>query len=140
MDLNKPLIQLAIPCIDINKTKDFYVNILDCKLDLEESDSLVLEMMGQQVVAQKMIDLSEEQYSITPRYFGLILSTKEEWQKYLNRFKKLNIRFVQKEKLRHIGQESEYFSFSIEDPNSNIIEFKYYTQSHLNYIYSLKHH
>ncbi len=67
------------------------------------------------------------QKGIYPRHFGLVLPTKEDWEKLVTRAKEKGLKFYQEPKQRFPQQLTEHWTFFLEDPFYNLLEFKYYT-------------
>ena len=120
------LFHLAFPVDNLNAAKTFYVDGLGCVLGRSSAHSLILNFMGNQLVAQLTNEEIAPQKSIYPRHFGLIFSTMEEWQQILRRCQDKKLKFRIEPKHRHPGEITEHHTFFIEDPANNLLEFKYY--------------
>jgi extradiol dioxygenase family protein len=71
---------LAIPVIDLEKTRIFYTQILGCSVGRESDRWIDFNFKGHQVTGHLVSDLSEQtvtnqvdEQSIPVRHFGLIL-------------------------------------------------------------------
>ena len=60
---------------------------------------------------------------------GLILPSKEDWTKIRNRAEEKALAFYQPPKLRFSNLVLEHYTFFLEDPFYNLLEFKYYINS-----------
>ncbi|HEU4686598.1 MAG TPA: glyoxalase, partial [Nitrospira sp.] len=69
--MNDVLFHLAFPILDIDATKQFYVEGLGCTLGRESSRALTLGLAGHQLVAH-VTDKTQLQHGIYPRHFGLV--------------------------------------------------------------------
>lgn len=125
--MNKVLFHLAFPVTDLNEAKRFYVDGLGCGLGREAPFSLILDLHGNQIVAQLTDQPPESQKGIYPRHFGLVFTSKADWQTLVDRAKAKGLRFYQQPRLRFPGTKLEHATFFLEDPFHNLLEFKHYT-------------
>ena len=121
------LFHVAFPMKNIEETKRFYVDGLGCALGRESKVALTLNLKGHQIVAQMTSELLEKPHSIYPRHFGLVLTTKEEWQVILDQAKDKKLSFFKEPRTRYAGSPLEHHTFFLEDPAHNLLEFKHYT-------------
>ncbi len=124
--MNQVIFHLAFPVTDINKTKAFYVDGLGCKVGRENNHSVILNLMGNQIVAHVTKELLKPQGGIYPRHFGLIFTAEADWEALLKQAQEKNLSFYQEPKRRFVGLPTEHRTFFLEDPFYNILEFKYY--------------
>ena len=126
--MNFPVIfHLAIPINDVTKAQHFYEEGLDCAVGRANKQAVIFNFYGHQVVAHVTKENLTPQKGIYPRHFGLVLPTKEDWKKLLNRAKEKELKFYQEPKLRFPKKLIEHWTFFLEDPFYNLLEFKYYT-------------
>lgn len=118
---------LAFPFYDLEKTKQFYQHMLNCEVGRESANGIIFNFFGNQIVAQKVDEMPEEQKYIYPRHFGLVFDTKENYDDFLETLKQKNIDFYIESKIRNPGQRIEHHTFFLKDPSNNLLEFKYYT-------------
>ncbi|PSF36579.1 glyoxalase [Aphanothece hegewaldii CCALA 016] len=123
------IFHLAIPISDIQIAKAFYCDGLGCKVGRENTQALILDFYGHQVVAHVTHESLTPQKGIYPRHFGLIFTDESDWEALVNRIKEQAISFYIEPKLRFSGQLTEHRSFFIEDPFYNLLEFKFYRHS-----------
>lgn len=121
------LFHLAFPMKNIDETKRFYVDGLGCELGRESKVALTLNLAGNQIVAQKTTIPLDEPKSIYPRHFGLVFSSKDDWQAMVNQAKANGLKFFQEPRTRFSGSRLEHHTFFLEDPAHNLLEFKHYT-------------
>jgi hypothetical protein len=124
--MNQVIFHLAFPVTDINKTKAFYVDGLGCKVGRQNNNSVILNLMGNQIVAHVTKELLKPQGGIYPRHFGLIFTAEADWETLLKQAQEKNLSFYQEPKRRFVGLPTEHRTFFLEDPFYNILEFKYY--------------
>ena len=105
------LFHLAFPIHDIEVAKRFYVDGLGYH----------------QLVAHVVEDVPGQQKGIYPRHFGLVFLAKEPWQALADRAKAKGLTFYQQPRVRFPGTRIEHHTFFLEDPSSNLLEFKHYT-------------
>ena len=121
------LFHVAFPMKNVEETKRFYVEGLGCMLGRESKNALTLNLGGHQIVAQMTTGPLERPQSIYPRHFGLVLTSKEEWQAIVDRAKEKKLSFFKEPRTRFAGSPLEHHTFFLEDPAHNLLEFKHYT-------------
>jgi extradiol dioxygenase family protein len=117
---------LAIPCRDLDETKDYYVEKMGCKLARSYNDRITLNFFGDQVViheAPNEIDLEPKMY---PRHFGITFLDKNDFDQIHKRAIEKELNFFEELKIRFKGLREEHLTFFLIDPSNNLIEFKYY--------------
>ncbi|NEN90610.1 MULTISPECIES: VOC family protein [unclassified Okeania] len=127
--MNQVLFHLAFPVNDIAQTKDFYADGLGCEVGRESSNSVILNLYGNQIVAHVAKETVEPQKGIYPRHFGLVFTLESDWEALLERAEKNNLKFYQQPKRRFTNSPLEHRTFFLEDPFHNLLEFKYYCHS-----------
>ena len=134
--INQPLFHLAFPVIDLEKTRNFYCNILGCQTGRESERWIDFNFFGHQIVAH-LVDPKDHPLSNTNQvdgqaipasHFGIILCW-EDYKKFVNKLKKNNIKFVIEPYLRFEGKVGEQATFFINDPSNNYLEFKAFRNS-----------
>lgn len=120
------LFHLAFPIHDIAAAKQFYVDGLGCTLGRESSRAVTFGLHDHQLVAH-VIDQAQEQKGIYPRHFGLVFLSKESWQALADRAKAKGLTFYQQPRVRFPETRIEHYTFFLEDPSRNLLEFKHYT-------------
>jgi extradiol dioxygenase family protein len=122
------IFHLAIPISDISQARAFYCEGLGCQVGRETPQAMILNFYGHQVVAHVTEEPITPQQGIYPRHFGLIFSTESQWQAILTRARQQGLKFYQEPKTRFAGQLTEHRTFFLEDPFSNLLEFKFYLE------------
>lgn len=121
------IFHLAIPINDVVQAKNFYANGLGCKVGRENKVAVIFNFYGTQLVGHMTKEPLVRQSGIYPRHLGLNLPTKQDWQKICDRSLKKQLTFYQQPKLRFPNQFLEHYTFFLEDPFYNLLEFKYYS-------------
>ncbi|MDJ0567779.1 MAG: VOC family protein [Pleurocapsa sp. MO_192.B19] len=122
----KAIFHLAIPISNITQAKKFYADGLGCAVGRENKAAVIFNFYGTQVVAHITQQPLIKQAGIYPRHLGLILPTESDWQQIRDRAQEKQLTFYQKPKLRFPNQLLEHYTFFLEDPFYNLLEFKYY--------------
>ena len=120
------IFHLAFPVNNASKTKVFYVKGLGCSLGRESKTAIILGLNGHQLVAHIIRETIEPQKGIYPRHFGLIFKLEKEWKALAKRAKEKSLKFYTQPRQRFPGTPLEHQTFILEDPFSNLLEFKYY--------------
>jgi uncharacterized protein len=122
------IFHLAFPIENIADTKKFYVDGLGCTLGRETANSVILNLYGHQLVAH-VTDKIQAQTGIYPRHFGIVFPSLTDWQALLDRSTERQLEFYQSAKHRFSGTITEHRTFFLVDPFTNLLEFKYYSNS-----------
>ena len=119
---------LAIPVSNLQKSKNFYINILGCTIGRSSDKWIDLNFFKHQLVlhlSEKMISSNSNEVDnkkIPIPHFGVIL----EWNQWLLLSKKIEnkISFIIKPYIRFKGQIGEQATMFFLDPDNNALEFK----------------
>jgi hypothetical protein len=120
------IFHLAIPIDNILKAKEFYSDGLGCKAGRETKGAIIFDFYGHQVVAHVTNEPLQQQQGVYPRHFGLVLPTKSDWDAIATKAKTQELTFYEQPKLRFPQKLIEHYTFFLEDPFHNLLEFKYY--------------
>ncbi len=124
---SSPIFHLAIPITDVDQAKHFYSKGLASTVGRENECAVIFNFYDHQLVAHVTQDPLTPQKGIYPRHFGLILSTKKDWEDLVTRAKAEELNFYQQPKQRFSGKVTEHWTFFLQDPFYNLLEFKYYS-------------
>ena len=124
--ITQAIFHLAFPVNNVSKTKDFYVAGLGCSLGRESKTALILGLNGNQLVAHITKEAIEPQKGIYPRHFGLVFKLEKDWKTLVKRAEEKDLKFYMQPRERFPGTSLEHQTFILEDPSSNLLEFKYY--------------
>lgn len=125
--MNKPLIfHLAIPVNDLSLAQEFYTQGLGCQTGRANLHAIIFNFYGHQLVAHMTKEELQPQKGVYPRHFGLIFPDKTIWDELVLRAKTKQLKFYQEPKLRFAQKLTEHWTFFLEDPFYNLLEFKYY--------------
>lgn len=120
---------LSLPCLEIEKTKVFYINILGATSGRRRDNWLDINLFGSQITFIKSgnYDFSFKNYkldgNILPSFhFGVILSN-SDWKKLYQKLKSLTPFYLDETKYL-LNKKGEHISFFVTDPNGFIVEFK----------------
>lgn len=120
---------LALPCINVNKTRTFYIDILGATIGRSAVKWADVNLYNNQITFTECGPFKFEckSYSfngdILPSFhFGIILD-KTEWTTVLDRLKAKNYSIVSKVKFLE-NKTGEHLSFFVKDPNDYTVEFK----------------
>jgi extradiol dioxygenase family protein len=121
------LFHLAFPVTDLEEAKRFYVDGLGCGLGRVSASAITLDLKGHQLVGHLTKEPPEPRKGIYPRHFGLIFTSKQDWQAVADLAKAKGLNFYQQPRRRFPDTRIEHATFFLEDPFHNLLEFKYYT-------------
>jgi len=121
---------LAFPVTDLEKTRNFYENLLGCKIGRTSDRWIDFDFWGNQLTAH-LADGESDQgptnhvdgKNVPVKHFGAILKM-DEWEKLAEKLKAEGIEFVIEPYTRFKGETGEQATMFFLDPSGNAIEFK----------------
>ena len=126
----KKSFHLAFPITDLEKTIEFYVDLLGCTIGRRSSNWVDLNFFGNQITAQvneeaicKLPYYRSESDSYPVYHFGVVLEWKE-WHELKDRLSDSNYSFLIEPKIVFEGEVGEQYTMFLEDPNGYPLEFK----------------
>lgn len=122
------MFHLAFPILDLQETKDFYLNILNAELGRSASNWADFNLYNNQITVQENIGFTKlvpviNTEGIPINHFGIILKL-SEWNELKDSLAEKNVPFLIQPKIVFEGEVGEQHSFFVEDPNGYAIEFK----------------
>ncbi|GAA4275759.1 VOC family protein [Aquimarina mytili] len=127
--MRKAEFHLALPCEDLDKTKDFYVNILGAQLGRNTDNWIDINLYENQITFTKSGSFSFDfkNYRLGDKilpsfHFGVIIDV-ELWGKLYAKLFKMDLE-VTTEAVFMEKKIGEHLSFFIKDPNGYMVEFK----------------
>ena len=120
---------LAFPVDDLEKTREFYINILGCREGRSSDRWIDFDMYGHQVVAHLIDKVESVQTNpvdgdaVPASHFGVILEL-DDWEALANRLKKIDMNFIIEPHIRFKGEAGEQATMFFLDPCGNALEFK----------------
>jgi uncharacterized protein len=121
---------LAFPVADLQATRQFYVELLGCRVGRESDRWIDFDFFDHQITAH-LTESALESNIVNPvdgdqvpvRHFGMILEW-ETWQTLAERLKHQEVDFVIAPHIRFKGEVGEQATLFIKDPSGNVLEFK----------------
>jgi len=120
---------LAFPVIDLDNTRSFYVDILQCNVGRSSDKWIDFDMFGHQVVAH-LVDSNDHPAinsvdgdDVPASHFGVVL-TMDQWNQLREHLSKFDIKFIIEPKIRFKGEPGEQATMFFLDPSGNALEFK----------------
>ena len=121
---------LAFPVSDLEATKDFFIDVLDCKTWRTSDRWIDFDFFGHQVVAHlaedQIIDASTNPVDgeqVPASHFGVILEW-GDWHQLADKLKAANIEFLIEPNIRFEGEVGEQATMFFTEPSGNALEFK----------------
>lgn len=127
------IFHLAIPTHDLKAAKQFYIEVLGCRLAREYQDRITLDFFGDQLVCHLAPDEIDQNPKMYPRHFGRTFLEKSSFDKIIESAKKYGVYFLEKPSMRFAERPEKHLTVALLDPSNNIVEFKYYMKA--KYIY-----
>ena len=114
----------------IEETRQFYVDILNCKEGRSTANWIDFDFFGHQLSAHLTSTLPELDYcgivdgvSVPIPHFGCILSL-EQFEKLNRLLTKNDVKFILPAQVRYKGENTEQHTMFFLDPSNNPIEIK----------------
>ena len=120
---------LAFPVTDLNTTRSFYKDVLQCNIGRSSDKWIDFDMFGHQVVAHLVEENdhpttnSVDGDNVPASHFGIIL-TIDQWNQLKQHLQQFDIKFIIEPKIRFKGQPGEQATMFFLDPCGNALEFK----------------
>jgi extradiol dioxygenase family protein len=125
----RPRFHLAFPVRDIERTRQFFVDLLECAVGREAECWIDFDFHGHQISAH-LVDDDESAVTnpvdgkqVPVRHFGLILEW-NDWEALAGRLRAANVEFLIEPYVRFAGEPGEQGTFFVRDPSGNALEFK----------------
>lgn len=120
---------LAFPVTDLEKTRKFYLGLLNCPPGRESDRWIDFNFFGHQLSAhlvEKMPEVATNEVDgkkIPAHHFGAVLEW-DDWEKLAAVFAGSQVAFLIEPYIRFQGQVGEQGTFFVLDPSGNGLEFK----------------
>ncbi|MEM0998263.1 MAG: VOC family protein [Bacteroidota bacterium] len=121
---------VAFPVKDLDATRNFYVNLLGCKIGRSAATWIDFDLYGHQLSAHVASDEFAEAEvnavdgkNVPVRHWGVILDM-GEWESLAERLQQENIDFIIAPYTRFKGQVGEQATMFFLDPSGHALEFK----------------
>jgi len=131
---------LAFPVANLGEVRDFYTQVLKCRVGRESERWIDFDFFGHQITAHldesmgnDVVYNDVDNKTIPARHFGAIIAW-EQWDVLVEDIRANNIPFYINPYTRFQGQIGEQRTFFIQDPSNNYLEFKCFKDQ--SYIFS----
>ncbi len=121
---------LAIAVSNLEETRKFYVNVMGCKIGRFSEQWIDYNFFGHQLTTHLVDGLKIENSSnevdgkqSPVRHFGIVLDW-DSWHQLCEELNGRHVDYVVNPNIRFKGQPGEQATFFIQDPSSNMLEFK----------------
>jgi extradiol dioxygenase family protein len=125
-----PRFHLAIPVANLEEARQFYTEVLGCKIGRTAEKWIDLDFFGHQVsmhlcpqtaVAANANEVDGD--NVPVRHFGVVAEWKQ-WHELAEKLKEKNIKFIIEPHIRFKGKVGEQATMFFLDPSHNAIEIK----------------
>lgn len=127
--IHYPRFHLAIPVIDLEAARKFYVGTLGCTTGRESTHWIDFDFFGHQLVAHlvegraSVATNSVDGDDVPAMHFGPVLAW-DDWQALVERLRGAGVEWVIEPHVRFAGRRGEQATLFIRDPSGNHLEFK----------------
>jgi len=125
-----PRFHLAFPVADLPAARQFYTEVLGCRVGRESTSWIDFDFFGHQITAHlspeetKLVAANPVDGDQVPvRHFGVILEW-EAWHQLAEQLKRFQVPFVIAPHIRFKGEVGEQATMFVRDPSGNALEFK----------------
>ena len=125
----RPLFHLAFRVDDLEATRNFYVDVLGCRVGRSSESWIDFDFFGYQITAHCLSkgvpapSNAVDGHDIPVPHFGLIMSW-EDWHRALDHMNYIGVTFRVSPHIRFKDAPGEQATFFLEDPSGNCLEFK----------------
>jgi len=125
----RPIFHLAFPVSDLDATRNFYVDVLGCRVGRTAESWIDFDFFGYQITAHKTSAVQSraanpvDGHDIPVPHFGLIMGW-EDWHRAVDHMNYIGVRFRVAPHIRFKDEAGEQATFFLEDPSGNCLEFK----------------
>jgi extradiol dioxygenase family protein len=129
-----PAFHLSLPVADLDRTVDFYVDVLGCERRRAGADWADLDLFGHQL-SLHLVDgyVADERTcevdatDVPVRHHGVVLDP-STWRGLADRVAGTGTHFLLTPRSRFVGEIAEQHTFFLRDPSGNAIEIKAFPQ------------
>lgn len=128
--MTAPPFHLAFPIVDLEATRQFYVDVLGCTVGREAARWIDFDFFGHQISAHVRPEAcASDQLNpvdgdrVPVRHFGCILDM-ATWTSLRDRLIEWKADFIIEPRIRFEGRPGEQATLFIRDPSGNALEFK----------------
>ena len=121
---------LAFAVSDLAATRDFFTDVLGCRIGRTNERWIDFDFFGHQLTAHlkadAQVDIPANEVDgeqVPVRHFGIILDW-DHWQELSDELQQRKINFIIEPTIRFANQPGEQATMFIEDPSGNALEFK----------------
>jgi uncharacterized protein len=134
MRASSDVFHVAVPVVDLDDARHFYVTGLGCKLARTYPDRITVDFFGDQLVCH----LSEGSdpaapASLYPRHFGVTFHDGKDFEALYELAQLRKIPFFSDMSTRFDGMAEVHRTFVLRDPSNNLLEFKHYRDPRMMY-------
>ena len=118
-----PMVQIGILIENMERSLDFYVNNLGCRVKEQQDNILVLDFFGTELCLKKGETKKQSvNHNELDFFFGLNVHW-DDWHKAIDHLNYIGIKYYKKPKVEKGSNDKIYASFAINDPSGNILKF-----------------
>ena len=122
----EPILHLSLPVDDLEKSRHFYLDVLQCRLGRERDDWFDAWFFGMQLTLQLRpaeVKPCEEQ---GVRHFGVVLRSRIEFDALVARVDAAGVPWMSPPEAHSDPSLNGKLGGKLADPSGNVIEIKYY--------------
>ena len=127
--LKRPLFHLAFAVSNLDAARNFYVDVLGCRVGRSGERWIDFDFFGYQITAHYVDSTPAKStnavdgHDIPIPHFGIIMSW-EDWHRAVDHMNYIGIDFRVAPHIRFKDEAGEQATFFLQDPSGNCLEFK----------------
>jgi extradiol dioxygenase family protein len=123
----EPILHLSLPVADLDRARDFYVELLGCPLGRVRERWLDVWFYGLQLTLQDDPDHVLASDAVGVRHFGVTLDG-DVLAALVTRLRRADVDWVHQVAIDYAGTPEEQTKAKLRDPDGNVIELKSYAR------------
>ncbi|MDG1821922.1 MAG: VOC family protein [Flavobacteriaceae bacterium] len=123
------LFHISLPCADIEKTTNFYINILGCEMGRNAQHWVDINLFGHQVTFTEVGKFSFEnpnyvfEGKVLPSFHLGVIVNLDVWNTLYGKLSDEDCEIVHQKRFLN-AKKGEHLSFFVKDPDRYMLEFK----------------
>ena len=126
MPVAPPTLHLSLPVHDLDATRQFYEEVLGCRIGRVRDDWLDVWFFGLQLTLQERPDEVRPVTDQGVRHLGVVLGDRDEFDRIVERVRTAGWDWISEPELHAAEELSGKLGGKLADPSGNVIELKYY--------------
>ena len=124
--MSDAILHLSMPVLDLAAAREFYEQVLGCRVGRVRDDWLDVWFFGMQVTLQARPAEVAAPPGAGVRHFGVTLTDEQAFERLVARIDAHGARWIERPAAHAAAELSGKVGGKLADPSGNVIEIKYY--------------